>query len=145
MKDREKWRERVRDIRASGTIWWWWVKKKERRVYNFGCFLCLTAHKPSWIILCQSNYFRRTAVMLFNPWLDKGVHTFPKCICTKVNVITRLEFELAYYESAVQRLNHYTRKTLSFIPLTDVVVRREYKCLSSKIEIWQPILLYLLI
>ena len=25
MKDREKWRERVRDIRASGMIWWgWW-------------------------------------------------------------------------------------------------------------------------
>ena len=23
MKDREKWRERVRDIRDSGTIWWW--------------------------------------------------------------------------------------------------------------------------
>ena len=24
MNDREKWRERVRDIRASGTAWWWW-------------------------------------------------------------------------------------------------------------------------
>ena len=24
MNDREKWRERVRDIRTSGTIWWWW-------------------------------------------------------------------------------------------------------------------------
>ena len=24
MNDWEKWRERVRDIRASGTIWWWW-------------------------------------------------------------------------------------------------------------------------
>ena len=24
MKDREKWRERIRDIRASGTTWWWW-------------------------------------------------------------------------------------------------------------------------
>ena len=24
MKYREKWRERVRDIRASGTTWWWW-------------------------------------------------------------------------------------------------------------------------
>ena len=24
MNDREKWRERVRDIRASRTIWWWW-------------------------------------------------------------------------------------------------------------------------
>ena len=25
MNDREKWRERVRDIRASGTTWWWYV------------------------------------------------------------------------------------------------------------------------
>ena len=24
MNDRDKWRERVRDIRASGTMWWWW-------------------------------------------------------------------------------------------------------------------------
>ena len=24
MSDREKWRARVRDIRASGTTWWWW-------------------------------------------------------------------------------------------------------------------------
>ena len=24
MNDREKWRERVRDIRASGMPWWWW-------------------------------------------------------------------------------------------------------------------------
>ena len=31
-------------------------------------------------------------------WKDKEVHTFPKSICSKVNVITRLELELAYYE-----------------------------------------------
>ena len=24
VNDREKWRERVRDISASGTTWWWW-------------------------------------------------------------------------------------------------------------------------
>ena len=24
MNDREKWRERVRDIHASSTTWWWW-------------------------------------------------------------------------------------------------------------------------
>ena len=24
INDREKWRERVRDIRAGGTRWWWW-------------------------------------------------------------------------------------------------------------------------
>ena len=26
MNDWEKWRERVRDIRASGTTWWWWYE-----------------------------------------------------------------------------------------------------------------------
>ena len=34
-----------------------------------------------------------------------------KSICPKVNVIARLEFEIAYYDSAVQRINHYTTKT----------------------------------
>ena len=24
MNNREKWRERARDIRSSGTTWWWW-------------------------------------------------------------------------------------------------------------------------
>ena len=24
MNDRKRWREKVRDIRASGTTWWWW-------------------------------------------------------------------------------------------------------------------------
>ena len=41
-------------------------------------------------------------------WEDKGVHNFPKVICQKVNVIAWLEFELAYYDSAVQFLNHDT-------------------------------------
>ena len=40
------------------------------------------------------------------------VHTFPKDICPKVNVIARLEFELAYYDPAVHRFNHFTPMTL---------------------------------
>ena len=43
--------------------------------------------------------------------MDKGVHTFPKGICPKVNVIARLEYELAYYDSVVHRFNHYTTRT----------------------------------
>ena len=39
-------------------------------------------------------------------WEDKGVHTFPTGICLNVNVKGRLEYELAYYDSAVQRFNH---------------------------------------
>ena len=37
MSDREKWRERARDIRAGGTTWWWWwwwySLKINRKVY----------------------------------------------------------------------------------------------------------------
>ena len=33
---------------------------------------------------------------LTHSWEDKGVHTFPKGICPKVNVIARLEYKLAY-------------------------------------------------
>ena len=39
------------------------------------------------------------------------VHSFPMSICPRVNVIARLEFELAYYDSAVQPFNHYTSGT----------------------------------
>ena len=34
-----------------------------------------------------------------------------KGICPKVNIIARLEYELAYYDSAVHRFNHYTTRT----------------------------------
>ena len=48
---------------------------------------------------------------LTHSWEDKGVHTFPEGICPKVNVIARLEYELAFYDSAVRRFNHYTTMT----------------------------------
>ena len=48
---------------------------------------------------------------LTHSWEDKGVHTFPKDICPKVNVIAWLEYELSYYDSAVHRFNHYTKRT----------------------------------
>ena len=39
---------------------------------------------------------------------DNGVHSFPNGIYPRVNLIERLDFELANYDSAVQRVNHYT-------------------------------------
>ena len=48
---------------------------------------------------------------LTHSWEDKGVHTFPKGICPKVNVIAWMEYELAYYDSSVYRFNHYTTRT----------------------------------
>ena len=40
-------------------------------------------------------------------WVDKGVHTFLKGISPIVNVIGRLEFELAYFEVALQNFSYY--------------------------------------
>ena len=37
---------------------------------------------------------------------DKEVHTFPKSISSKVNVIASLEFEHAYYDVAVLHVSH---------------------------------------
>ena len=39
---------------------------------------------------------------------DKVVHTFPKSISLKENVIEWLEFELTQYDVAVQHYSHYT-------------------------------------
>ena len=43
---------------------------------------------------------------------DKGVHTYPKSICLKANVIVRLKFELAYNDSAIHHFNYYIMRTL---------------------------------
>ena len=41
----------------------------------------------------------------------KGVYTFSKDICPKVNVIAWLELELNYFETAVQHVSHKTTGT----------------------------------
>ena len=62
-------------------------------------------------ITYESHYCKRTVVMLFSPLMEvnKDVHTFFKGISLKVNVIARLEFELAYYKVAVQHFSYNNR------------------------------------
>ena len=62
---------------------------------------------------------------LTHSWEDKGVHTFPKSICPKVNVIAWLEYELEYYDSAVHRFNHYITRTPPRVQILD-----ETDCIS---------------
>ena len=45
---------------------------------------------------------------LTHGWEDKEVHTFLKGISLKENAIVWVEFELAYYDIAIQHVNHYT-------------------------------------
>ena len=50
----------------------------------------------------------KTIIILSNPWGgDERVPAFPRGISPKVNVIARLEFELAYFKAADKHFNYY--------------------------------------
>ena len=87
------------------------IQFKEIRLVWFGYFVswhinfCRLFNAKA--ILQEEQYWNN----LTHSWEDKGVHTFSKGICPKVNVIARLEFELVYFDFAVHRFNHSTTTT----------------------------------
>ena len=54
MNDREKWRERVRDIHATSTTWWWWwLLHKDRNLdlsLEMWMLLILDISDLSWLV-----------------------------------------------------------------------------------------------
>ena len=69
------------------------------------------------VFVCESKYFgyqnhpfRRTVVASFTQLLGeiKEIIFFSKGISPKVNLILRLEFELAFSDVTVQRIHHYS-------------------------------------
>ena len=63
MNDREKWRKRVRDIRASGMTWWWWWWWWLLCQANFvGVLIVIKLeynHKLELLIRSKQNFLRR--------------------------------------------------------------------------------------
>ena len=84
MNDREKWCERVRDIRASGTTWWWWwwlmtifllvYSGRRRRTYDtlefglgVGClYFIIAIQRLGQFPILLSNEHRSISASLFN-------------------------------------------------------------------------------
>ena len=60
MNDREKWRQRVRDIRATSTTWWWW--NPIYSTWDFFFFLVLTLNFQ--ITYQYDNLFKFIGVFL---------------------------------------------------------------------------------
>ena len=52
---------------------------------------------------------------LTHSWRNKKVHTFPGGISPKVNLMTWLEFEPAYFVVIAQHITYYTTGTLGII------------------------------
>ena len=83
-------------------------------VFGLVWFLCLMAYQLFKLFNAKAILLEEQLwYYLTHSWEDKGVHTFPKGICPKVNVIAQLEYELTYYDSTVHRFNHYTTRTPS--------------------------------
>ena len=74
-------------------------------------FLCLMAYQSSWVSWRKSRFIEQQWSYLTYSCKDYGVYSFPKGIGPKVNVIARLEFEIADYDSAPQSFNHWTKRT----------------------------------
>ena len=58
MNDREKWRERIRDIRASGTTWWWWND-------HYTTLFQLEGEKKVRLIFCLIIWLHRNGSTIF--------------------------------------------------------------------------------
>ena len=81
-------------------------------------FVCVRAFQPLWVIQCQNHHCWKTVMVLFNQLLGESIRqfiSFPKVISPKVNVIARLEFELAYYDIAVKCISHNTTRIVILI------------------------------
>ena len=68
------------------------------------------------VIYCQKYPFKRTAIVVFKPYLggDKEIHIFVKGIISKVKIIERLVFELVYFKDIVQHFSIYTTIYLQY-------------------------------
>ena len=86
MNDREKWRERVRDIRASGTTWWWWwyviciyLLFYNVYIYIYVCVcvcVCVCALSCPSMILHMSAFCNHLIYIWGdNAHMDKPIHT----------------------------------------------------------------------
>ena len=101
----------INNHQLRGKIIWYYNNVVKVTLFNGISTLFRLFNAKSILLEEQQRYY------LTHTWEDKGVHTFPKSICPKVNIIERLEYVLAYYDSAVHCLNHYTTRTPPVVKL----------------------------
>ena len=69
MNDREKWRERVRDIRATSTTWWWWW-------WDWNTWNIITVNKYLILLLKYLITYNRVKNLLRNNYPNMGIQMY---------------------------------------------------------------------
>ena len=87
MNDSEKWRERVRDIRAGGTTWWWWFLLGVRFPSPRN-FLNMMFNFIWWSGQCgvphNFHYSQVHSHPMWHLWHLCGLHLWLKQMCLKI-------------------------------------------------------------
>ena len=82
------------------------MKKKEKKNSS----VSLIADTSSLVIKCETHTCRITELILINPLLGELVfffYCFAKSISPKENAVVLQEFEVTYYNVAVQHVTYY--------------------------------------
>ena len=101
MNDREEWRERVRDIRATSVIWWWWWNiplqkwKLNIKKHNITPTNSVLAKNNSMIFFKNLKYFY---------WFCK--HTLPQNSCKPCKWKLHLKISLCLSFSISNSFTH---------------------------------------
>ena len=67
MNDREEWRERVRDIRATSTTWWWWwFRVCVFSILLLRLFRLILSSKQMKIVPSAANTSNITVIFIFH-------------------------------------------------------------------------------
>ena len=75
MNDREEWRERVRDIRATSTIWWWWRGIESRR---FPSYSPTGGIKVGYLRLPTFAWWLECSLMARQTWVQSQVESYQR-------------------------------------------------------------------
>ena len=78
MNDREEWRERVRDIRATSATWWWWSLQWGRTLSLNGCLDMTLNHIWLWGSSPGALGNMKCVFVAITPWC---IPTWSGCTC----------------------------------------------------------------
>ena len=73
MNDREEWRERVRDIRATSAIWWWWFCISVTDCHLVGD-LSLTVYILPFPFSISQCIFTLLAITIWGKWQSHSLY-----------------------------------------------------------------------
>ena len=100
MNEREKWQERVRDIRASSMTWrWWWW----RYIYICICIYYRNLQLMYWLLLLSlwKKYTMYNLVNLNYPWF------YLSLVCLSINLLF-VSHTLGYQKGSLVKIRIFT-------------------------------------